>query len=133
MALGEEALELGMLLDSTFSIAEQSCHTESVRNHSCQSLDPEQLSHTNTEVKSIDTNTDEENSNHRKRTTSYTPWTLHRISLLGLLLVSVSLIVVLEVLYHVSKDSQGLATTTKNIHYLWTYGPTAGQQLHPFP
>lgn len=53
------------------------------------------------------------------------PWTLHRVHLAGLFIFLLGLIVALEIVYWHSEANQGLATATENIHYFWTYGPTA--------
>jgi hypothetical protein len=57
------------------------------------------------------------------------PWTLHRAHLTGLLIFLLSLIITLQIVYRHSENNQGLATATENIHYFWTYGPTAGMWL----
>jgi hypothetical protein len=59
------------------------------------------------------------------------PWTLHRAHLTGLFMFLLGLIVALQIVYWHSEANQGLATATENIHYLWTYGPTAS--IQPLP
>ncbi|KAH0172683.1 hypothetical protein KCU67_g1627, partial [Aureobasidium melanogenum] len=52
-------------------------------------------------------------------------WALHQAHLIGLLVFLLGLIAALQLLYNLSERNQGLATATQNIHYIWTYGPTA--------
>jgi hypothetical protein len=53
----------------------------------------------------------------------------HRAHLTGLLIFLLSLIITLQIVYRHSENNQGLATATENIHYFWTYGPTASMWL----
>ncbi|EOD51312.1 hypothetical protein UCRNP2_1955 [Neofusicoccum parvum UCRNP2] len=55
----------------------------------------------------------------------WTPFHLRRPVLLAAAAVFVLMVVALEVLHHVSERDDGLATVSENMHYLWTYGPTA--------
>ncbi|KUJ19489.1 uncharacterized protein LY89DRAFT_773942 [Mollisia scopiformis] len=53
------------------------------------------------------------------------PIYLHRYYLFCLAVIFMIMIVALEILHYLSTHNHGLATTTGNEHYLWTYGPTA--------
>ncbi|GME31222.1 uncharacterized protein LTHEOB_12502 [Neofusicoccum parvum] len=55
----------------------------------------------------------------------WTPFHLRRPVLLAAAAVFVLMVVALEVLRYVSERDDGLATVSENMHYLWTYGPTA--------
>jgi hypothetical protein len=58
------------------------------------------------------------------------PWTLRRLSLLGLIAFLIALIAALEVLHYFSKKNQGLVTTDpadQDATYLWKYLPTASE------
>lgn len=57
----------------------------------------------------------------------WTPFHLRRPVLLAAAAVFVLMVVALEVLRYVSERDDGLATVSENMHYLWTYGPTAGR------
>jgi hypothetical protein len=68
-----------------------------------------------------------ESKHHRilQNDTKCIPWTLHKVHLAGLFIFISGFIVALQIVYWHSKANQGLATATENIHYFWTYGPTA--------
>ncbi|KAK8094911.1 hypothetical protein PG997_001596 [Apiospora hydei] len=53
------------------------------------------------------------------------PVYLRRRTLWGFLSVFILILVALEVLLFVSDKNNGIATSTSDKHYLWTYGPTA--------
>jgi hypothetical protein len=55
------------------------------------------------------------------------PWTLRRLSLLGLIAFLITLIVALEVLHYLSNKNQGLVTADQDAAYLWKYLPTASE------
>ena len=38
------------------------------------------------------------------------------------------MIITLEVLFRISEQRQGLVSTSKDNHFYWTYGPTAGME-----
>jgi hypothetical protein len=57
--------------------------------------------------------------------TASVPWTLRRLSLLGLGASLVALVVALEILHFLSDKNQGLVTTDQDATYLWKYLPTA--------
>ena len=59
--------------------------------------------------------------------TSWKPTSLRRVTLTILACCLLALLVVLEVLHRISKNNQGLMTVRSDLHYLWTYGPTAGE------
>lgn len=56
----------------------------------------------------------------------WTPFYLRAPFLFGQAFVFALMIAALEALYYVSERNQGLTTTSQNLHYLWTYGPTLG-------
>jgi hypothetical protein len=60
----------------------------------------------------------------------WTPWPLEKIVLAGFAACFVLLAVVLAALFGVSERNQGLASSEEKLHYLWTYGPTAGRFQH---
>jgi hypothetical protein len=62
----------------------------------------------------------------RKQSASV-PWTLRRLSLLGLIAFLIALIVALEVLYFFSNKNQGLVSADRDATYLWRYLPTASK------
>lgn len=57
--------------------------------------------------------------------TRWTPVFLRVPTLVCFTLLFLAIIVVLQVLLSISNSHQGIATTRNNLHYLWTYGPTA--------
>jgi hypothetical protein len=59
------------------------------------------------------------------------PWTLRRISLLGLIAFLIAIIVALEVLHYLSNKYQGLVTADQDATYLWKYFPTASKTIGP--
>jgi hypothetical protein len=61
-----------------------------------------------------------------KQSTSV-PWTLRRLSLLGLIAFLIALIVALEVLYFLPNKNQGLISADRDATYLWRYLPTASK------
>ncbi|KAK7921658.1 hypothetical protein PG985_009680 [Apiospora marii] len=58
-------------------------------------------------------------------TLRWRPRYLTRRALLGFLLVFTLILVAVEVLLFTSNKDNGIATSTSDKHYLWTYGPTA--------
>jgi len=55
-------------------------------------------------------------------------WTyLDRFSLGGLAVLSILFIAALEFLNYLSNRDQGFAAAAEGMHYLWTYGPTLGE------
>jgi hypothetical protein len=62
-----------------------------------------------------------------KQHTVLAPWTLRKVPLLGSIACLIIFVVVLEALYSVSNEYQGLVTSEKNIYYLWKYCPTASK------
>lgn len=56
----------------------------------------------------------------------WTPFYLRAPFLFGQAFVFALMIAALEALYYVSERDKGLTTTSQNLHYLWTYGPTFG-------
>lgn len=147
MAISQEVIELSRLLDSRFAAEEISLDDRASQSHSATtSLHPADRTTTDSsqDLVSLDANdtndhassvakvydvsvhpvAEEEDSNHRRA--HHTPWALRRSHLLCLMIVLVLMIVALEVTQYLSIKNQGLATTTQRIHYIWTYGPTAG-------
>ena len=61
---------------------------------------------------------------------SWTPWPLRKLIIVGFVICFVLLAVVLAILFGVSKHNRGLTSSKENLHYLWTYGPTAGKSDH---
>lgn len=72
-----------------------------------------------------------ENSHHSVRETPlaarnlWTPSCLQPVALIVLMVLMTLMIAALEIIYQVAQRNQGLASTSLNEHYLWTYGPTA--------
>ncbi|KAL7625202.1 hypothetical protein AAE478_004417 [Parahypoxylon ruwenzoriense] len=67
------------------------------------------------------------NASYPQRSESL-PWRppyLQRRLLSALLLAFVVLITSIQILLSISRKNQGLTTSQDNIHYIWTYGPTA--------
>lgn len=63
---------------------------------------------------------------HNQRTnTEWNPRILTRPILLTFAFLSAAVIASLQVIYSYSQRHQGIAQTNDNLHYLWTYGPTA--------
>lgn len=153
MAVSQEVVELSRLLESRFAAEEISLDDRISRSHSATtSLNPadeitidsyhnlvsSDASETNDHASSIAKGhnvsvhqiAEEEDSSHRP--VHHVPWALHRKHLLCLIVVLVFMIIALEVTQYLSIENQGLVTTTQRIHYLWTYGPTAGNTQMPY-
>lgn len=147
MAVSEEVIELSRLLDSRFATEEVSLDDRGSQSHSAttslypadrttiesvQNLELSDANDDNNHASSIAKGHDvsvrplaeEEDSDYHR--THHAPWALRRLHLICLVVVSVLMIIALEVTQYISNKNQGLATTTQRIHYLWTYGPTAG-------
>jgi hypothetical protein len=69
----------------------------------------------------------EQYNEHIRKTELWTPFFLSKLAFVGFGFSFVALAAVLGVLYAYSERNQGLATTDESMHYLWTYGPTAGE------
>lgn len=65
------------------------------------------------------------------RKTGWRPVALRRTSLAAFVVVFCSMLAALEIIKQYSDHHQGLASTVQGRHYLWTYGPTASENLHP--
>ncbi|KAH0847288.1 hypothetical protein AYO21_07323 [Fonsecaea monophora] len=65
-----------------------------------------------------------EESRHRLNT-HWNPFFLRPWILIAFALFFVAVIVALQVVYTVSQNNYGIATSSDENHYLWTYGPTA--------
>lgn len=61
---------------------------------------------------------------------SWTPLMLRRWVLILFAITFLFLIIVLEIILKVSTDERGFGPTNLNLHYLWTYGPTAGKRVY---
>lgn len=59
----------------------------------------------------------------------WNPFWLWRTTLIGFILILVSLVMALVILYHFSNLHHGLSTQKLSKHYSWTYGPTAGKLI----
>ena len=59
------------------------------------------------------------------------PVALRRTSIAAFFVVFCSMLVALEIMNQYSIRHQGLVRTVQGRHYLWTYGPTASELLHP--
>lgn len=57
----------------------------------------------------------------------WSPVMLRSVSLAVFGVLFICFIIVIEVLYSVSTQKNGLSTSEERYHYLWTYGPTAGK------
>ncbi|KAI1863862.1 uncharacterized protein JN550_009360 [Neoarthrinium moseri] len=55
---------------------------------------------------------------------SWRPFYLQRVVLLGFLVVMAIMVIALEVMFSLSVRRQGLVPAQSNLRYLWTYGPT---------
>ncbi|PYI10640.1 hypothetical protein BO78DRAFT_305655 [Aspergillus sclerotiicarbonarius CBS 121057] len=53
------------------------------------------------------------------------PAMLRSMTLVAFAILFIIFIIVIEVLYSVSCQKEGLSTSQERLHYLWTYGPTA--------
>ncbi|KAK5635128.1 hypothetical protein RRF57_010840 [Xylaria bambusicola] len=53
------------------------------------------------------------------------PFYLRRSVLCGFILVFILVVAAIETLLAISDKNKGIASSTSNLHYLWTYGPTA--------
>jgi hypothetical protein len=58
---------------------------------------------------------------------SWVPLALRRRSLVAFMVVYIILIIALAILFNYSNHHNGLVSSRANLHYLWTYGPTAGK------
>lgn len=58
---------------------------------------------------------------------SWVPHALKRTSLLAFLIAYLLLIIALAVLFDYSNKHNGIVSSQENLHYLWTYGPTASK------
>lgn len=56
----------------------------------------------------------------------WTPPILRSRALIAFAVLFAALLVVVEVLFRVSNENQGLGSSEPGWHYLWTYGPTGG-------
>ncbi|GKZ37496.1 hypothetical protein AbraIFM66950_009046 [Aspergillus brasiliensis] len=63
----------------------------------------------------------------------WSPVILRSVSLAVFVVLFISFIIVIEVLYSVSTQKEGLSTSEERYHYLWTYGPTAGEPSFAYP
>ncbi|KIW90124.1 uncharacterized protein Z519_09555 [Cladophialophora bantiana CBS 173.52] len=61
----------------------------------------------------------------RRTNTRWDPLFLRRWILIAFALFSAAVIAALQVVYTVSQNNHGIATSSDSDHYLWTYGPTA--------
>jgi hypothetical protein len=60
---------------------------------------------------------------------SWTPVFLHLGFFVCCAILFISMIIVLEVLYWLSERDHGLAGSSQDRHYFWTYGPAAGKAM----
>ncbi|RMJ27014.1 hypothetical protein PHISP_02143, partial [Aspergillus sp. HF37] len=65
------------------------------------------------------------NLEHPSHPQLWTPPILHSTVLVAFAALFAVLLAVIEVLFRVSNENQGLGTSVPGYHYLWTYGPTA--------
>jgi hypothetical protein len=66
---------------------------------------------------------------NQQRLLSWRPFYLRRRVLISFAILSISMLVVVEVLYQLSQRWHGLVSAESRLKYLWTYGPTAGMNL----
>ena len=59
----------------------------------------------------------------------WNPFWLWPTTLIGFILILVSLVMALVILYHFSNLHHGLSIQNPRNHYSWTYGPTAGGSI----
>ena len=67
-------------------------------------------------------------NNSSKTGHEWIPTSLDPRFFLGCAFMFFGMIITLEVLFRVSEQRQGLVSTSKDNHFYWTYGPTAGTQ-----
>ncbi len=58
---------------------------------------------------------------------SWIPISLYRRTLLAFATVFLTAIIALAVLFNYSNKHNGLVSSNQSLHYLWTFGPTAGK------
>ena len=73
------------------------------------------------------TNTLDQERKRKNKDVLWTPLYLRRTTFSLFIFVFVVILIALAVLYSYSERNQGLSTANPNLHYLWTYGPTAGE------
>ncbi|KAL6245458.1 hypothetical protein RBB50_007457 [Rhinocladiella similis] len=61
----------------------------------------------------------------KKKGTDWRPESLTRTCLFINAAVLAAIILALALLYHYSRHNDGMVTASSNLHYLWTFGPTA--------
>lgn len=62
---------------------------------------------------------------------AWIPLALRRRSLAAFMVVYIVLIIVLAILFNYSNRHNGIVSSRESLHYLWTYGPTAGNYTLP--
>lgn len=60
---------------------------------------------------------------------TWRPSYLRRRVLLSFMAILLAVLCSIEAIYQVSEKRQGIAATRESWHYLWKYGPTAGQSV----
>jgi hypothetical protein len=82
-----------------------------------------------------DEETRRKSTNHEADTSSVTAtkssgqsWSVSWIAISGFVATFIIMLAILEAIYQYSEKHVGLAASSLNKHYLWTYGPTAGEK-----
>jgi hypothetical protein len=81
-----------------------------------------------------DDETRRKSTNHKADTSSTATksssqsWSVSWITISGFVATFIIMLASLEAIYQYSEKHIGLATSSLNKHYLWTYGPTAGEK-----
>lgn len=63
---------------------------------------------------------------------TWTDFYFRPLFIVSLSVFLILIIILLEVLHHISQHNQGLVTASEDMHYAWTYGPTFGTS-QPYP
>ena len=80
-----------------------------------------------TKIDSIDNNSHESSANATRLMHQW--WTRSWKAPSAFIVTFLAMLVALEIIYRFSEKDLGLATSIMNRHYLWTYGPTAGEDV----
>jgi hypothetical protein len=73
------------------------------------------------------------NEQHPAHPPMWTPPILRSRVLIAFAALFAVLLAIIEVLFRVSNENQGLGSSEPGYHYLWTYGPTAGRSPWQYP
>jgi hypothetical protein len=97
-----------------------------LRQHHDGELPPEEIEE-DLEPRDLDSsNLTRSNESVQAHDSLWSPFFLSKSFLAGMFVSFISLMLLLPVLYVYSVHNNGLAKADQSMHYLWTYGPTAG-------